>query len=268
MTTTIDRDGVRIAYDVTGGGAGAGDASDGAGAPVLFSHGFASSSHMFGSTVAALDGSRRCVRWDLRGHGRSDYPTDPACYSVDLSIGDMLAVLDAAGVERAVLVGHSLGGYLSLALHRRHPERVAGLALVDTGPGYRRDDARAGWNDMCEDYARSLEQRGLDGLPPGAEELRSDVHRSADGLVHAARGILRQDDAAVLDHLPSIDVPTLVLVGSRDKAFLAGASYMERKIPGARLVVVDGAGHAPMISHPSSVESALADLLARVDSAS
>jgi len=255
-TITLDRDGVRIAYDIEGRGEGT---------PVLLSHGFASSSHMFGPTVAVLAGERRCVRWDLRGHGRSGYPTDPTCYSVELSIGDMLTVLDAAEVDRAVLVGHSLGGYLSLAFHRRHADRVAGLVLVDTGPGYRSDDARAGWNDLSERYALALEERGLDGMPPGAEELRSDVHRSADGLALAARGILRQHDASVLEHLPDIDVPTLVVVGSQDQPFLAGASYMERKIPGARLVVVDGAGHAPMISHPADFEPAIQGFLAGVD---
>jgi pimeloyl-ACP methyl ester carboxylesterase len=253
---TIDRDGVRIAYDVDGAGAGV---------PVLLSHGFASSAHMYGSTVAALAPERQCIRWDLRGHGRSDYPTDAALYSADLAVGDMLAVLDAAGVARAVLVGHSLGGYLSLAFHRRHPDRVAGLVLVDTGPGYRKDDARSGWNDMCETYARNLDERGLDGMPAGAEELRSDVHRSADGLAHAARGILRQHDAAVLEHLPAIDVPTLVIVGSRDQPFLAGSSYMAHKIPHADLVVVDGAAHAPMLSHLPDFLSALQPFLTYLD---
>ena len=97
----------------------------------------------------------------------------------------MLAILDDVGVERAVLLGHSLGGYLSLELAIAHPERTAALVLVDTGPGYRNDAGRAGWNEMAERYARDLDERGLDGLP-GSDELTAGVHRSAAGLALAA----------------------------------------------------------------------------------
>ena len=76
----------------------------------------------------------------------------------------MAAILDAAGVDRAVIGGHSLGGYLSLAFHVAHPERVAALVLIDTGPGYRSDDGRQKWNRMAEGYAADLEQKGLAAL--------------------------------------------------------------------------------------------------------
>jgi pimeloyl-ACP methyl ester carboxylesterase len=256
--SSIDRRGVAIHYEVHG---------DGGGTAVLLSHGYCATSHMYESTVAVLSTSRRCITWDIRGHGRSDYPDDADQYSVELSVGDMLAILDSEGVDRAVLIGHSMGGYLSLELQRSHPERVAALVLVGTGPGYRRDDTRAGWNDMCESFAAALEAKGVDGMPSVSDEVRASDHRSVDGLVHAARSILRQRDALVIEHLPDIDVPTLVVVGDRDRQFLAGGVYMATKIPGARHVVIEGAGHAPMLTHPDQFLTEVSAFLGSVDAA-
>jgi len=254
--SSIDRDGVAIHYDVRG---------DGDGTAVLLSHGFCATSRMFESTVAALSTSRRCLAWDVRGHGRSDYPNDPGEYSIDLTVGDMVAILDTEGVDRAILLGHSMGGYLSLELQRTHPERVAALVLVGTGPGYRSDDARAGWNEMCEAFAVALETDGLDGMPSVSDEVRASDHRGASGLVHAARGILRQRDARVIEHLPDIDVPTLIVVGEKDRQFLAGGSYMASKIPGARHVTIAAAGHAPMLTHPDPFLAEVSTFVGSVD---
>jgi pimeloyl-ACP methyl ester carboxylesterase len=238
----------------------------GSGPVVLFTHGFAASSHMFASTVADLSADHTVVVWDMRGHGRSDSPGDPAAYSVRTSLDAMLAILDDAGAERAVLVGHSLGGYLSLEFAITHPERLAGLVLVDTGPGFRSDRGRDEWNAMAERYARDLDQRGLDGLP-GSDELTPSVHRSAEGLALAARGVLRQSDGHVLEALPTIGVPTLVVVGERDEPFLNGSRYMAGKIPGAQLAVIDGAGHAPPVSHPDAFNAVLRSFLTRLQGA-
>jgi pimeloyl-ACP methyl ester carboxylesterase len=249
VMATVDRNGVKIHYEVRG-----------TGPAILVSHGFAASSHMFEGTAAALAASHRVITWDLRGHGRSDYPAEADEYSIPLAVGDMVAILDAAGADRAVLMGHSLGGYLSLELQRTHPERVSALVLIGTGPGYKRDEARDGWNGMAERFAIDLETSGLDALP-ASEEVRADVHRSADGLVRAARGILRQHDDRVLVGLPDITVPVLVVVGEGDKPFLAGSEYMAGKIPGAALTVIAGARHAPMITHPDAFCAHIATFL-------
>jgi pimeloyl-ACP methyl ester carboxylesterase len=235
----------------------------GTGPAILLTHGFASSSHMFAATIEDLAADHTTITWDLRGHGRSDAPADPAEYSVAHCLADMAGLLDGAGVQRAVLLGHSLGGYLSLEFALALPERVAGLVLVDTGPGYRSDRGRDGWNEMAEGYARELEAKGLDGLP-GSAELRADVHRSAQGLALAAHGILRQSDGHVIDALPTISVPTLVVVGERDEPFLAGSRYMADKIRGASLAVIEGAGHAPPVTHPAAFNGALRAFLARL----
>jgi pimeloyl-ACP methyl ester carboxylesterase len=250
---TVDRDGVRIHYELHG-------PADGRPA-LLLSHGFRASTRMWEPNVPALTREHLVAAWDLRGHGRSDAPSDPQLYSRELSVGDMAAVLDAAGVDRAVLVGMSLGGYLSLSFRLAHPERVVGLILVDTGPGFRRDEAREGWNTYCERVARDLEERGVDALPSSPEVGSYD----AAALARAARGIMAQhDEGAVFASLGTIDVPTLVVVGADDTDFLAAAEVMERRIPGARRVVLDGAGHAANMDAAAAFDAAVLDFLADV----
>jgi pimeloyl-ACP methyl ester carboxylesterase len=229
--------------------------------PLLLTPGFASSSHAWAPVVDAFSSERRCIAWDVRGHGKGDCPDDPAEYSIPLTLADMEAILDREGVDQAVLVGHSMGGYLSLEFHKAHPSRVAGLVLVGTGPGFRKDEARDGWNQVCDRYEHILSTKGFDGLGKSAE-LDGSVHRGVDGLIRAAHGILRQRDAGVIDSLPTIAVPTLIVVGENAKPVLAGSDYMAAKIPGARKVVVEGAPHAPMLTHPDVFNAELGKFLA------
>jgi pimeloyl-ACP methyl ester carboxylesterase len=249
---TVDRDGVKIHHEIRGDGPA-----------ILASHGFAASSHMYEATTIALADAHRVITWDIRGHGRSDYPSDENQYSVPLATGDMVAILDTVDVDHTVLLGHSLGGFLSLELQRTHPGRVTALVLVGTGPGYKRPDTRDGWNRTAERFAVELETNGLAGLPDSAE-ARADAHRSADGLVKAARGILRQHDDRVLAGLPAITVPVLIVVGERDKPFLASSEYMRTKIPNASLAVIPGAGHAPMITRPDEFHAQIRTFLDRL----
>jgi len=237
----LDRDGAQIYYEVSG-------EPDG-NLPVLLSHGFAASSQMWRYNVPALAAGRSVITWDLRGHGRSGAPDDPAAYSREASVADMAAVLDACGIDQVVAAGLSLGGYLSLAFTLARPDRVAGLVLCDTGPGFRSDEARQRWNDSAAAQAGRLERDGLAALGDGPE-ARAAEHRSAAGLAHAARGLLAQADAQVIGSLPSITVPTLVLVGARDQPFLAAGEYMAAKIPGAVHAVIPDAGHASHLDQP------------------
>jgi pimeloyl-ACP methyl ester carboxylesterase len=247
----LDRDGVAIHYEVYG-----------TGPALLLTHGFAASSGMFAKVAGPLSESHTVITWDQRGHGRSDYPSDPASYSPSLAVGDIAALLDAAGVEAAVVGGHSLGGYLSLEFNLAHPRRTMGLLLIGSGPGFRRDEGRDGWNDYADKIATSYERRGLAALA-GSEELDPTAHRDASGLVLAARHVLKQHDARVMESLPSITVPTLVLVGADDAAFLDSSRYMAAKIPGAELAVIDGAAHAPPISQPAAFCDAVLRFLSR-----
>jgi pimeloyl-ACP methyl ester carboxylesterase len=251
---TIDRDGVSIHYERHGPAGGDAPA-------LLLSHGYGATCRMWDGQIAAF--AERCgvIVWDMRGHGQSGDPEDPAAYSQQLTVGDMEAVLDAAGVRQAIIAGLSLGGVMSLAFYLAHPERVRALMLFDTGPGFRNPEARRQWNERAVARARDLEQQGLAALGGGAE-ARLGRHRSARGLAGAARGMLAQHDSRLIDSLPRIAVPTLVLVGSEDRNFLAAADYMAGKIPGARKTVIDGASHAANLDRPEAFNAAVAAFLA------
>ena len=188
---------------------------------------------MWQGQIAALSKHHKLVLWDMRGHGQSDYPDDPAAYSEALTVADMAALLDEVGADSAIVGGLSLGGYMSLAFYRAHPERVRALLIIDTGPGFKKDDARDAWNKRAHDTGDRFEREGLAVLKSASRE-RSDVsHRDASGLARAARGMLTQRDARVIERLPDIKVPSLVVVGADDAPFLAASDYMAAKIPGA-----------------------------------
>lgn len=250
----LDRSGIRLHYEVSG--------IHNEALPLLLTHGYGASSRMWDPNVAALAADRRVISWDLRGHGRSDCPDDPARYSQDACLDDMIAILDAAGASRAVLGGLSLGGYLSLAFCLAHPERVAGLILCDTGPGYRNDEARQRWNDRAVATASRLERDGLAALGPARTPDAGQW--SARGLALAARGMLTQRDGRVIESLRSIEVPTLVLVGADDAPFLAAADYVAARIPGAVHAVIPDAGHMCNLDQPEQFNRQVAAFLGRL----
>ena len=247
----LNRDGVELYYEVHGEGP-----------PVLLTHGYSSSSHMWEGQVAPFAKHFKLITWDMRGHGKSDYPHDQGQYTEAATVADMAAILDAVGAKTAVIGGLSLGGYMSLAFHLAHPARTDALLIIDTGPGYKSDEPRAGWNATAIKRAERLE---AEGLPKGGgAETRTAPHRDATGLAKAARGMLTQRDARVISSLPQIEVPSLVLVGAEDKPFLAASDYMAAKIPGARKVVVPGAGHAANIDQPEAFNAAVLGFLAEL----
>jgi pimeloyl-ACP methyl ester carboxylesterase len=140
----------------------------------------------------------------------------------------------------------SLGGYLSLAFWLDHPERVAALILCDTGPGFRNDEARQKWN------GRAL-----------ATAARYERH-CEPGLARAARGMLTQHDGRVIDALPAVDVPVLVVVGADDKPFLGAADYVTAKVRQAELVVIPDAGHSCNLDQPELFNAQVSAFLARM----
>jgi pimeloyl-ACP methyl ester carboxylesterase len=133
----------------------------------------------------------------------------------------MRVLLEHVGVERAVVGGLSLGGYASLAFYMAHPEMVRALVIISSGPGFRNAEARAQWNERAHRRAAELETQGLAALEGGSADMTASRgwHRSAQALAHAARGMLAQEDARVIDSLPAIKVPTLVVLGDRDDPF-------------------------------------------------
>jgi pimeloyl-ACP methyl ester carboxylesterase len=230
----VTRDGVRLYYE-----------DHGSGPAVLLTHGYGSSSRMW------------------QGQVESDYPDDPSLYSTAHTVGDIAALLDECGLAKVVIGGLSLGGYSTLAFHMAHPDRCAALLLCDTGPGFKKDEARLAWNERAYERARKWESEGLAALGDGAE-VKLARHRDATGLAHAARGMLAQQNTDVIYSLPDIDKPTLVVVGAEDKPFLGATDYMVAKIPGSQKAVVSKAGHSANIDNPDEFNAAMGAFLDRV----
>lgn len=236
---------------------------DGAGLPILLTHGFVASTGMWDGQVEAFSDRFRLIRWDMRGHGRTECPDDQSAYGQDITVADMVAILDHLEIEQAVIAGHSLGGFMSLRFNALHGDRVRGLILQGCGPGYRSDASRAKWNERVDGRAKTILEEGYKALG-GAAEVPVSIQRSSRELAFAAKGILAQIDAKVIDSLPHISVPTLVIIGAGDEYYLQGSDYMANRIPGADHVVVPDAGHGVNVDQPEIVNKAYGDFLAKV----
>jgi pimeloyl-ACP methyl ester carboxylesterase len=249
----LDRDGVKIHYEVHGSGT-----------PLLLTHSFSSTSAMWQGQIEELSKHHKLILWDMRGHGQSDYLTEPSAYSEALTIAYMAALLDqvGGGLGSSAIIGSlSLGGYMSLSFHRAHPNRVSALLVIDSGPGGKKASARESWNKHAHKTGDCFKRKRLAVLQSASPERSSVTHRDASGLARAARGMLTRHDARVIESLPGIRVPTLVVVGADDKPFLAAADYMAAKIPAARLVVIPAAGYAVNIDQPQAFVDAVLPFL-------
>jgi pimeloyl-ACP methyl ester carboxylesterase len=222
MTTSAD--GVEIAVEHRGTGTGD------AGTRLVCTTGWGNERSIWSALADDLATDHAVTTWDLRGHGQSDTPP-PGDYSRQQALADLAAVLDEVG-RPAVLVGHSLGGYLSLAHTLDHPDDVAGLVLIATGPGFRKAEAREEWNASVMAAAAKMD------LAPGVEEISLHV------------------DSHVIDHLTEITCPVLVLLGERDRRFAASAGLFERDLDVRATVVVPDQGH--MVHLKAAAECATA----------
>jgi pimeloyl-ACP methyl ester carboxylesterase len=237
----------------------------GSGPAILLTHGYSSTAQMWKGQIAALSRGHTLILWDMRGHGQSDSPDDPVLYSEPATVADMAAILDAVGAKRAVIGGLSLGGYMSLAFHLKHRERVKALLIIDTGPGFKNDEAREDWNKYALKSADRFESEGFGSSKSQSPERALAQHRSAKGLALAARGMLTQRDASVINSLPDIKVPSLVIVGANDTGFLKAADYMAAKISGAAKCVIADAGHAANIDQPEIFNAAVLEFLQKIE---
>lgn len=222
---------------------------------------------MWQGQIDALSKEHTLILWDMRGHGQSDSPDEPAAYSEAHTVGDMEAILrEVCGTRPAIVGGLSLGGYMSLAFYRVHPERVKALLIIDTGPGFKKDSARDAWNERAQRTAGRFEREGLRYLQNLGSESKVAQHRSAKGLALSARGMLTQRNSAVIQSLPAVKVPSLVVVGADDAPFLAASEYMAKTIAGAKKLVIPDAGHAVNIDQPRAFIDGLVLFLASVES--
>lgn len=198
----------------------------GAGPAIIFTHGIGSSSETWKGLVSILSERFTTVVWDLLGHRESPVPEEPEAYARDRVLEDLSDVIafatsqPGATDDLPVLVGHSLGGYLTLAHGATRPDESRGLVVFATGPGYRDAEKREAWNERSRRNAHRF------GVPPQAAEMNL------------------QEDSVVMERLAEMPVPTLVMSGTEDRADYTGAGqYIERKMPDASFTAIEGGDH-------------------------
>ena len=241
----------------------------GDGPPAVFIHGFPLDHSLWLDQLKGLAHVRHCIALDLRGFGRSD-PTVDAVLTMEMLADDVAGLLEALGVGGADVVGHSMGGYVALALWELRPDVVRSLALVDTRAGGDGAEARTGRDAMIDrilDGGKSALAdemvRNLLGREPSRRaqaRLRSMVESTRyETLVAAIEGMKDRKDRTAI--LPTISVPTVVIGGEEDTLIPPDRiREVSAAIPGARTSIIARAGHLTPIEQPDPVNQALIEL--------
>ncbi len=265
MARATANDGTRIHYEAFGRRS----------APtVLMIQGLGADKHGWDMQRFVLASRYRVIAFDNRGVGRSDKPRGD--YSIEQMADDAVAVLDHAGVDRAHVVGASMGGVISQVLAFRHPQRVRSLTLACTACRNQpwRRELLEHWAATANDHGMAAMTREAARWVIGPRSFRRllpafgwlgplALGRPTHPFAAQVRAILDAPDA-LIDGLASIDVPTLVVVGNQDILTPRGDSEeLAERIPGAELVVISGAAHGLMIEHASTFNKILFDFLRR-----
>ena len=260
-------DGTRIHYEVTG--------KSGA-TPVLMIQGLGASKNAWNLQRIAMATRFRCISFDNRGAGRSGKPTKP--FTLEQMADDAIAVLDAAGIETAHVVGASMGGVISQIIAVKYPHRVRSLTLVCTA--CRNHPWR---QELLQSWAKTAEAKGM--IEVGKEAAQWVMSpRSFRRLVPAftwmgplaalrpRHSFVSQIDAILntredlVDQLSTITAPTMVIVGNQDILTPRGDSEeIAERIPNAELVIISGAAHGLMMEHSSTFNKILIEFLQRTE---
>jgi pimeloyl-ACP methyl ester carboxylesterase len=258
MPTITADDGVRLHAEVTGSGV-----------PLLFIHEFAGDHRSWEPQVRYFSGGYRCLTYAARGYPPSDVPADGAAYSQRRAVADAVAVLDGLGVDRAHVVGLSMGGFTTLHLTLRHPARV--LSAVVAGAGYGAQPERAdAFRAESEAIAAAFETEGSPRVaaryavgparvqfqrknPRGwAEFAAALAEHSALGAALTMRGVqaARPSLYHLQDELAQVRTPVLLVVGDEDEGCLEPALMLKRTIPAAGLAILPRTGHTANLEEP------------------
>ncbi|MDQ6927075.1 MAG: alpha/beta hydrolase [Actinomycetota bacterium] len=241
---------------------------------VVLLHAFPLNSGMWSDQIEALHDRWQVLAPDLTGFGDAGAPDDPSAYSVEAYADEVAALLRDQGIERAVVGGLSMGGYVAFSFLRRHREMVAGLVLADTRAAADTPEVAARrvaqQGQVTEHGTAELIETSLDNLlSDDTKQHRPDVVDRARklmaqnppaGVIGALDAMRRRPDA--VDELAGIDVPVLVIVGASDKTSPPEvATEMAARIPDARLEILPGAGHLSNLEVPEAFNAAVISFL-------
>ncbi len=239
----------------------------GTGPAVVLLHGFPLDRSIWEQQIAALSGRYRVILPDLPGHGGSA-PVEGITIAGMAS--EVVALLDHLQVGRAAVAGHSMGGYVALAMVKHAPERLSGLGLIASQAGADTEQGKAGRFALAERVGREGPEPVVETLLPKLFASESDPAREQvarlirqnppEGIQAALYAMAGREDLQPL--LPVLGLPTLVLLGEQDRLIPPDRSKsMAAQIPHAILVKVAGAGHMPMLEQPDQVSYGLLEWL-------
>jgi pimeloyl-ACP methyl ester carboxylesterase len=252
----VDTDGERIAY-----------VKEGSGPALAFIHSLGTGLYLYRDQIAALKDRYTCIAYDTRGHGESTCRS--GAWAVTKAAADLKAVLDACGVQKAHVLGLSMGGPIALAFYDRYPQMVRSLIIADSfaEQSVGGKDRIKGMEDMLaktpmKDYAAWYsDDRLLKTTSKAAhDELTAAVARvKPEHYIATVRSIFSEDYSGVL---PKVTVPTYVMVGDQDKSTpLAMSERIKAGIKGATLDVIPSAGHLANLDNPKAFNAMIARFL-------
>jgi pimeloyl-ACP methyl ester carboxylesterase len=258
----------------------------GSGTPVVFVHEFAGDYRTWEPQMRHFSRSYRCVTYSQRGYPPSDVPDDPARYGQDIARGDVVALMDALGIERAHVVGHSMGAYTALHVGINHPQRCISVTAAGCGWGSLPDPvARDNMRKLAANTAKMFTEKGMveaaaiygDGPTRNTQKYK-DPRGYADFIrmlsEHSAQGhsltmsMLQARRPTLWDmasDLKKFAVPLLIICGDEDETCLDGSVFLKRTAPAAGLLVIPRSGHTITSEEPDAVNVALAGLFAAAE---
>ena len=238
------------------------------GLPLVLIHGFGLNRSIWSGMASAYLPDCRLILPDVRGHGESDAPEGP--YPMDLLADDLAGLLDHLGVTKAVVCGHSMGGYIALAFAARYPERLAALGLITSRTNADSPEARAGRHHLAEAVREKGASVLADSLAPRLSRdpavialARDQILRMAPtGIIGAALGMAERPDRAAF--LKGLARPVLIAAGENDQIVpLTAAKKMAEGLQQGTFHEIPAAGHMPMIEQPAILGQVLRDFLRR-----
>ena len=256
----------------------------GSGTPVLFVHEFAGNHDAWEPQIRYFSRRHRCVTFAARGYPPSDVPADPAAYSQEIAVTDILAVLDHLEIERAHVVGLSMGGFATLHLGLTAPQRAHSLTVAGAGYGAEKS-FEAEFRAAAQEVAQRFETQGAAAFaetyalaaarvqfqnkdPRGWREAVDRLARHSDtGAANTMRGVQggRPSLYDLEDQIAQVHVPVLVMVGDEDDHCLQPGLFLKRVLPAAGLAVLPKTGHALNLEEPELFNHLLREFIAAVE---